>query len=131
MTVADFEAAGLYDPAAPGAADRLALLQWLGARGATLEQMVEAQRHGSLTGLAGDLTLRPGDHLTLAEVAAAAGMPPSTIERIRLAAGLRPAGSDERLFSLEDADILANFATGDVFFGERSIQLTHCGCILE
>ena len=64
MTVADFEAAGLYDPAAPGAADRLALLEWLVSQGATLEQMVDAQRHGSLTGLAGDLVLRPGERLT-------------------------------------------------------------------
>ena len=46
MTVAEFEAAGLYDPAAPGAADRLALLQWLAAQGATLERMVEALHHG-------------------------------------------------------------------------------------
>ncbi len=121
MTVADFEAAGLYDPAAPEAADRLALLQWLAAQGATLEQMAEAQRQGSrsLIGLAGDLALRPGADLTLAEVAAAAGMPPSAIERIRLAAGLRPAGADERLFSFEDAGIFANLATGDVFFGKR------------
>ena len=62
MTPAGFEAAGLYDPAAPAAADRLALLQWLAAQGATLAQMVEAHRHGSLTGLAGDLMLRPGEH---------------------------------------------------------------------
>jgi len=119
MTVAEFEAAGLYDPAAPGAADRLALLEWLVAQGATLEQMVEAQRHGSLTGLAGDLILRPGERLTLAEVAAAARMEPSRIERLRLATGLPPAGADEKLFTREDGEVFANFATGDVFFGER------------
>jgi len=119
VTTADFEAAGLYDPAAPEAAGRLALLQWLAGQGATLAQMVEAQRYGSLTGLAGDLVLRPGERLTLAEVAAAAGMSPSAIERLRLATGLPPAGPDERLFNLEDADVFANFATADVFFGER------------
>ena len=119
MTVADFEAAGLYDPAAPGAADRLALLEWLVSQGATLEQMVDAQRHGSLTGLAGDLVLRPGERLTLGEVAAAAGMSPSAIERLRLATGLPPAGADEKLFTREDGEVFANFATGDVFFGER------------
>src|SRR2546428_2093855 len=99
MTPAEFEAAGLYDPAAPEAADRLALLQWLAAQGVTLEQMVEARRHGSLAGLAGDLTLRPGERLPLADVAAAAGMSPARIERIRLAAGFPPVGPDERLFS--------------------------------
>src|SRR2546430_15882111 len=53
MTVADFEAAGLYDPAAPGAADRLALLEWLAAPGATLGQMGGGQRHRAPPGLPG------------------------------------------------------------------------------
>jgi len=96
MTAADFEAAGLYDPAAPGAPDRLALLEWLEAQGATLEQMVEAHRHGSLTGLAGDLTLRPGERLTLAEVAALASMDPPHVERLRLVLRIRQ-GSVKRV----------------------------------
>ena len=121
MTPAGFEAAGLYDPAAPAAADRLALLQWLAAQGATLAQMVEAHRHGSLTGLAGDLMLRPGERLTLAEVAAAAGMSPARIESIRLAAGFPPVDPDEKLFSREDADTFASFVTGDAFFGEPAM----------
>jgi len=119
VTTADFEAAGLYDPAAPEAAGRLALLEWLARQGATLAQMVEAQQHGSLTGLAGDLVLRPGERLTLAEVAAAAGMSPSAIERLRLATGLPPAAADERLFNHEDAEVFANFATGHALFGEH------------
>ena len=32
---------------------------------------------------------------------------------------MSPAAPDERLFSREDAEVFANFATGDVFFGER------------
>src|SRR2546422_1094274 len=121
MTPADFEAAGLYDPAAPAAADRLALLQWLAVQGATLAQRVEAHGHGSLTGLAGDLMLRPGERLTLAEVAAAAGMSPARIESIRLAAGFPPVDPDEKLFSREDADTFASFVTGDAFFGEPAM----------
>ena len=35
--------AGLYDPHDPAAADRLGLLRYLTQRGATVEQMVEAQ----------------------------------------------------------------------------------------
>jgi hypothetical protein len=38
MTAAEFEAAGLYDPQAPNAPDRLELLEWLAARGVTVEQ---------------------------------------------------------------------------------------------
>jgi hypothetical protein len=34
--------AGLYDPLDPGAAERRAVLEYLTARGATIEQMVEA-----------------------------------------------------------------------------------------
>jgi len=70
MDVAEFEAAGLYDPRAPAAADRLALLRWLASRGITIAQMVHAARERglTLTGLAGDLALRPGRRMTLAEL---------------------------------------------------------------
>src|SRR2546428_2741984 len=83
--------------------------------------MVEAHRHGSLTGLAGDLMLRPGERLTLAEVAAAAGMSPARIESIRLAAGFPPVDPDEKLFTREDPDTFARFVTGDAFFGEPAM----------
>src|SRR3989442_7069532 len=83
--------------------------------------MVEARRHGRLVGLAGDLTLRPGERLPLADVAAAAGMSPARIERIRLAAGFPPVDPDERLFSREDATTFASLATGDAFFGEHAM----------
>src|SRR5256885_13956122 len=81
MTVAEFEAAGLYDPAAPGAADRLALLEWLVAQGATPEQMVEAQRHRSPPGLAGDLILRPRERLALAQGGPAGRPEPARLPR--------------------------------------------------
>ena len=43
MTAAEFQAAGLYDPAAPDAPARLELLEWLAAQGVTLADMREAQ----------------------------------------------------------------------------------------
>ena len=52
MDPAEYEAHGLYDPEAPNAADRLALLEWLAEQGATIEQMVDAQKRDHLTGLA-------------------------------------------------------------------------------
>src|SRR5438093_854005 len=49
MTAAEFQAAGLYDPAAPDAPARLEFLEWLAAQGATLADMREAElRWGAL-----------------------------------------------------------------------------------
>src|SRR2546426_475973 len=121
MNAAEFKAAGLYDPRAPGAADRLALLEWLAARGITIEQMVRSQREGSLTGLAGDLTLQPGKRLTLRELAAQMGGTPAGIEAVRLAAGLPPVDPDEPTFSKGDARSFTAFAAGASQFGERAV----------
>ena len=56
-----WRAAGLYDPRDPGAAERLALLEYLTERGATMEQMVEAHRLGTLPGVAGRLVTQGSD----------------------------------------------------------------------
>ena len=117
MTAAEFQAAGLYDPAAPPA--RLELLEWLAAQGVTLADMREAQlRWGALSGLAGDLALRAGERLTLAEVAARSGMSPERIERFDLAAGFPPVGPEERVFDPGTAAMFASFAAAEQFFGQ-------------
>src|SRR5262249_44412481 len=110
MSAAELEAAGLYDPAAPNAADRLALLEWLQGLGATIPQMVDAQGRGALHLLAGELALEAGRHLRLAEVAARAGVSAERIEQIRLSVGLPPVDPDEPRFSDEDAASFAGFA---------------------
>src|SRR5207244_12705340 len=87
MTAAEFQAAGLYDPAAPDAPARLELLEWLAAQGVTLADMREVQlRWGALSGLAGDLGLLDGERLTLAEVVGRSGMSPAGIGRLDIAA---------------------------------------------
>ena len=106
---AELEAAGLYDPAAPNAADRLALLEWLGSLGATIPQMIEAHREGSLHTLAGEMALDAGRHLRLAEVAERAGMSAERIEQIRLSVGLPPVDPDDPRFSDEDVASFASF----------------------
>src|SRR5205809_694525 len=117
MTAAEFQAAGLYDPAAPDAPARLELLEWLAAQGVTLADMREAQlRWGALSGLSGDLALRAGERLTLAEVAARSGMSPERIERFNLAAGFPPVGPEERVFDPGVA-MFASFAAAEQFFG--------------
>ena len=119
MTAAEFQAAGLYDPAAPDAPARLDLLEWLAAQDATLADMREAQlRWGSLTGLAGDLALRAGERLTLAEVAARSGMSPERIEGYNLAAAFPPVGPEERVFDPGTVAMFASFAAAEQFFGQ-------------
>jgi class 3 adenylate cyclase len=54
-----WQEAGLYDPSAPNAADRLALLQYLTEQGCDLEEMVDADARDRLFGLAGDRIFRP------------------------------------------------------------------------
>jgi class 3 adenylate cyclase len=66
-----WQEAGLYDPAAPNADDRLALLQYLEAQGCDLEEMVEAEARDRLFGLAGDRIFRPSRPRYDSETAAA------------------------------------------------------------
>lgn len=85
-STADYEAAGLYDPRAPNAADRLALLEWLVAQGITLEQLAHARarEESSLTGLAGDLALRRGKQFSLAALATASGLTTARVQEVVL-----------------------------------------------
>ena len=59
MDVATWREAGLFDPDAPGAGDRLALLEFLAEQGCDLEEMVEAEARDRLFALAGDRMIRP------------------------------------------------------------------------
>ena len=118
VTAAEFAAAGLYDPAAPNAADRLGLLEWFVEQGLSLEQMVHGLRDGALTGLAADLALRPGERLRLEELATELDMRAEHIQRIRLAAGLPPAEPDAPVFTPDDAAILRAFQVGAELFGQ-------------
>jgi adenylate cyclase len=120
-TNADFEAAGLYDPRAPDAADRLALLDWLVSRGVSLQQMVAAKTATSFPRLAADLAMRPGVRMRLAEVAARAGVPPEFVERVSLASGLPPVAVDEPAFTAGDAEIFAAFRVAAAIFGEPAL----------
>src|SRR5262245_35774616 len=121
MTAADYRAAGLYDPGAPDAADRLALLEWLAARGVTLAQMVEAARDASLSGLAGDLALRPGRRTTARDLAREYGLTVEQVRKVSLAAGLPPRAPDEPAYTVDDGRLFAAFIGGVAMFGERAI----------
>jgi adenylate cyclase len=122
IPIADLQAAGLYDPAAPGAADRLALLEWLAGQGATLRDMTEAASEGSLVELAGVLSRRLDRPLTLTDLAARANLPAERIQAIRFAAGLPPVGPDEPAFADADAAIFVALDLGEELFGKEAMR---------
>ncbi|MFZ0250834.1 MAG: adenylate/guanylate cyclase domain-containing protein [Acidimicrobiales bacterium] len=112
--------AGLYDPTDPGAAERLAVLRYLTERGATIEQMVEAHRMGTLPGVASDLvTQGRNDVVSVAEVAERAGLPTARVRRALLAAGI-PA-RDETEVPADLASFMAVFEHGAALMGEDAI----------
>ena len=71
MDTSDFEAAGLYDPTAPDASERLALLEHLDAHGVPIETMQAAAAANSLHAAASDATVRPGQRRTIEQRRAA------------------------------------------------------------
>ncbi len=112
--------AGLWDPDLPGADERRALLEYLSERGATLEQMVEAHRLGSLPGVAGELVMGTGPAtLSLDEVAARYGVPLERVQRVLLAVGL-PVAPDSKVPEGVGSLILA-FEQGVALMGEEAI----------
>jgi adenylate cyclase len=120
MDLEGWETVGLYDPGAPGAEERLALLEYLTERGATVEQMVEAHRLGSLPAVAGDLVLqRSPSTVSVEEVAAECGLPVERVLRILLSLGL-PMDADSTLPQGTGALIDA-FEQGAALMGEEAI----------
>jgi class 3 adenylate cyclase len=120
VDTATWEAAGLYRPDTPGADERLALLEYLAARGATLAQLVEAHRLGSLPAVAGDLVMgTESATLSVEEVSARCGVSVERVQRVLLAAGL-PLATDTRLPEGLDVLMLA-FEQGVALMGEDAL----------
>jgi adenylate cyclase len=114
-----WEGAGLYQPDAPGSEERLALLQYLSAQGATLEQMVDAHGRASLPALAGELLLGTEvESTSVEETAKRWGLPIERVQRVLLAVGL-PAGPDSRF--PKDLDALMSAFERGIVVGEDSL----------
>jgi class 3 adenylate cyclase len=112
--------AGLYDPAAPNAADRRALLEFLAEEGCTLDEMITANARGRLFGLAGDRKVRPGrDELTLREVAELTGTDLGLVHRLWQAYGLPIVDPDTKVASRDDASTVPLFASMAAILGEE------------
>jgi len=116
-----WRAAGLYDPAAPGAAERLELLDHLSALGLTTDELVAANARGELITAGSDKMLHGERALTAVDVAEETGVPLERVLRIWLAVGL-PVDDPDTTVLPEDAPIITSmFLDGAAVFGEEAV----------
>lgn len=121
MDLEALRAAGVYDPAAPGADERLGLLEYLAGEGCTEEEMTLAHGRGRLFALAGDRRIRPlVGLLTLREAAARLEAEPALIARAWRTLGLPDSGLDAALLTEGDVEALGTFLDVRTFLGEET-----------
>ena len=121
VDAADFERLGIYDPAAPGAEDRLRLLTFLAEAGAAEDELAAAAAAGRLGGLATELAIRRGaatlDFTALAE---RAGLERDTAARFWMALGFAdPDVVAPRLSAAEADAVKGLLGLGKELFGEQ------------
>ncbi len=120
MDVEVWERAGLYRADAPEADERRALLEFLSARGATIEQMVDAHRLGILPAVAGDLVMETDRASpSVEEVAGRCGVTVDRVQRVLLAMGLP--GTVESKLPHDVEELISAFEQGAALMGEDAI----------
>ncbi len=119
--IEEWIAAGIYDPAAADAADRLELLHYLESRDIPLDEMVTRQAAGTLTRAAVDALLRPDRTLSVDDAAVRSGLTPAQIQRAWLAFGLPTASADSTHFDAAEVRLLASLARGGELLGPDAI----------
>lgn len=122
----DLAAAGLYDPTAADAGDRLELLRYLLDEGCTLDDLLAADAGGRLVAAGADARLRGHQvPLDVEEVAARAGIDPGVVSTAWRAIGFPTPPPGARLWWASDADTFAAFALAAELFGaERLAQFS-------
>src|SRR5262245_13691393 len=98
-------ASHVYDPTAADAADQLALLERLEARGLGPDALLSAHRLGVLVWAAYEHLIRPGRRRTTSEVGAATGLSTDDLRRMWRAWGFADPALDEPCWT--DADVHA------------------------
>jgi adenylate cyclase len=110
----------LYDPDDAHADERRALLEYLTARGATIEQMVERHKQGSLPAVASDLVTQGKERLVpVSEVATRSGMSLERALRVLVASGL-PVETDS-MVPEESIELLSVFKRAAELMGDEAI----------
>jgi adenylate cyclase len=124
MTALDeWVAAGLYDPEAADAAQRLELLEWLAGQGIDTSAMVLACERGQLTALAGDRKLRPGRRMTVHQIAHEVGLPFETVIAVHRSMGMAPTADDDPVYTDADVEMFRLFDLASQVFS--SDELAH------
>ncbi len=120
MTPDALHALGLWDPAAPGAAERLALLQYLLVLGATAAELVEFAAEPASLALV--LALR-GDHerLTRTELAARTGLPEAFLAHTYRAAGFADPGPSDSVFTDEYVEAFQTIRAAEALVGPDGV----------
>jgi adenylate cyclase len=114
----ELEAAGLYDPSASDAADRLALLEYLVSEGVTKAELQAAAAEDRVVAVLGDRLIRPGPaEFSIEEVSARTGLTRDVLTRLWRAAGLSPPPPLERAYSNADVEALWVIQLGVERFG--------------
>jgi len=126
MDASDFERLGIYDPDAPGAETRLALLHYLVDRGAAEEELVAACRRDRLPALAIEIMRRQfAPRITPRELAASAAVDLEVFDRVWRASGLPALDPDARVLFEWDREVFGAFTAGAAVFGEEAtLQFT-------
>lgn len=119
MELQQFVDAGLYDPDAPDAEDRVALLQLNAQHGVTIDEMVDADREGRLSLLAGEhVNLGDERRLSLREVSEWTGEDPELLISIWRAGGFAVPDLDEPMVTESSLEVLELFRTAAGIYGE-------------
>jgi adenylate cyclase len=117
-----FEEAGLYEPASPTAADRLAALRFMVEHGTSIAYLKAGNDRGRL--FAGQtMAVLWGDieWLTVREVADGAGLDEDTLRRLRSACGL-PDPADDRACPAVEVELWQAVAAAIALVGEGSVS---------
>jgi len=117
----ELEAAGLYDPAAPDAADRLAVLEYMLGLGATVEELAAAGPAGFPLVVSRIALWGPSRRFTLDEVATRIDVDRSTVLRTWRAAGFPDPEPGAPVFADQDIEMFEVMKAGLEFFGEDVI----------
>jgi adenylate cyclase len=115
-----WQEAGLYDPRAVDARERLELLAHLEAGGASISEMSRAQREGWLELVLSDrILLQGGAMVSISEIVETSGVSLEQVLRIRLASGF--ASDPAEAVPLWVADDVAGFELGTALFGTEPL----------
>ena len=119
VTAAELQTLGLYDPAAPDAAQRLALLKYIVSAGASADDLVAYK--DELPGLPFLLAMRGGSPLTLAEAVERTGICEGKLLRFVRAAGFPDPAPGDAAFTAQFVDLIGGVIAAEQVFGEIAV----------